>query len=306
MKKITIGQTGLETPQLAVGCMRLGALEEKKAQAFVDSALEMGANFFDHADIYGGGVCESVFAKAIQMSPSVREKVIIQSKCGIVPGRMFDFSKKHILESVDGILSRLDTEYLDILLLHRPDALMEPEEVADAFRVLKASGKVRHFGVSNQDPMTIELLSKYVDEPLACNQLQLSITNSTMLSQSMNINMLDNPAIDRDNGIRVYCRLKGITIQAWSPLQHGMFEGPFIGSPKFSALNKKLEEVAAKHEASPTAIAFAWIARLPEKVQPVTGTTNPERLKECIKGMGIELSREDWYGLYLAAGHRLP
>jgi predicted oxidoreductase len=306
MKTINLGKTSLKVPQIAVGCMRIGGLDAANAELFVKTALELGANFFDHADVYGGGACESVFSKAIGMNASVREKIFIQSKCGIVPGKMFDFSKNHILESVDGILSRLGTDYLDVLLLHRPDALMEPEEVAEAFDGLESSGKVRNFGVSNQDPYTIELLKTCVRQPIACNQLQLSIANATMISQPMNLNMLDGPAVDRDNGVRAYCRINGITVQPWSPFQHGMFEGPFIGNPKFKELNLKLEELASKYGATPTALALAWIVRLPDKMQPVTGTMNPDRLRECVKGIEVELSREDWYSIYLAAGYRLP
>ncbi|MDR2903952.1 MAG: aldo/keto reductase, partial [Clostridiales bacterium] len=220
MKTIQLGKSGLQVPTLAVGCMRINGLEKQEAERFVQTAMAEGANFFDHADIYGKGVCEEVFAEAAHMTAAVREKMILQSKCGIRPGA-FDFSKEHILASVDGILKRLKTDYLDILLLHRPDALVEPEEVAEAFDKLHAAGKVRHFGVSNQNPMQIQLLQKYVKQPIQANQLQLSITNATMISQGHHVNMLDDAAVNRDGSILDFCRLNDITIQPWSPFQYG-------------------------------------------------------------------------------------
>lgn len=307
MKTMKLGNTSLEVPVLAVGCMRLNGLDSAEAERFVQTALENGANFFDHADIYGGGECESIFADAIHMNDDIREQIMLQSKCGIRPDiGTFDFSKEHILNSVDGILSRLKTDYLDILLLHRPDALVEPEEVAEAFDQLESSGKVRHFGVSNQNPMQIELLKKVVKQPLVANQLQLSITNANMISNGINVNMENNAAINRDGSILDYCRLHDITIQPWSPFQYGFFEGVFLGSDKFPELNRKIDEIAEKYSVSNTTIAIAWLLRHPAKMQPVTGTTNVERLKDCIKGGDISLTREEWYEIYRAAGNILP
>ena len=215
MRSIRLGTSTLEVPVVAVGCMRINALDKPAAERFLQTALEEGANFFDHADIYGGGKCEEIFSDALNMNADVRERVILQSKCGIRHGS-FDFSKEHILDAVEGSLKRLKTDYLDVLLLHRPDALVEPEEVADAFSQLRRSGKVRHFGVSNQKPMQIELLKKYVQEPLVANQLQLSITNATMISNGVNVNMENDAAVDRDGSVLDYCRLHDITIQPWS------------------------------------------------------------------------------------------
>ncbi|WP_138493332.1 aldo/keto reductase [Paenibacillus pinistramenti] len=306
MKKIKLGTSSLEVPVVAVGCMRINSLDKNEAERFVQSSLELGANFFDHADIYGGGTCEEIFAEAVHMSPSVRENLILQSKCGIRPGIAFDFSKEHILNSVDGILKRLNTEYLDVLLLHRPDALVEPEEVAEAFDQLESSGKVRHFGVSNQKPMQIELLKKYVKQPLVANQLQLSITNANMISNGINVNMEVHSSIDRDGSILDYCRLHDITIQPWSPFQYGFFEGVFLGNEKFPELNKKIDEIAAKYSVSNTTIAIAWLLRHPAKMQPVTGTMNTERLADCVKAGEVVLTREEWYEIYMAAGNILP
>ena len=305
MRTIKLGTSTLEVPVIAVGCMRINSLDKAGAERFVRTALEEGANFFDHADIYGSGVCEEIFADAIHMNDDIREKIILQSKCGIRKG-MFDFSKQHILEAVDGILKRLKTDYLDVLLLHRPDALVEPEEVAEAFDLLENSGKVRHFGVSNQNPMQMQLLKRWVKQAIVANQLQLSITNANMISNGINVNMENSPAINRDGSILDYCRLNDITIQPWSPFQYGFFEGVFIGSDKFPELNQKLDEIAAKYQVSSTTIALAWILRHPAQMQPVTGTMNIDRLKDCCKAAHIHLTREEWYEIYRAAGNVLP
>ncbi|BAB07646.1 aldo/keto reductase family oxidoreductase [Halalkalibacterium halodurans] len=305
MRTIKLGSSSLEVPVVAVGCMRINAISKKEAERFVQTALEQGANFFDHADIYGGGECEEIFADAIQMNEAVREKIILQSKCGIREGR-FDFSKEYILQSVDGILQRLKTDYLDVLLLHRPDALVEPEEVAEAFDLLESSGKVRHFGVSNQNPMQIELLKKFVRQPIVANQLQLSITNATMISSGINVNMENESAINRDGSVLDYCRLHDVTIQPWSPFQYGFFEGVFLGNDLFPELNKKIDELAEKYEVSNTTIAIAWLLRHPANMQPVIGTMNLKRLKDCCKASEIRLTREEWYEIYRAAGNILP
>ncbi|MFC5448836.1 aldo/keto reductase [Paenibacillus aestuarii] len=305
MKTIKLGTSSLEVPVIAVGCMRINSLDSKQAEQFVQTSLELGANFFDHADIYGGGKCEEIFADAIHMNDDIREKIILQSKCGIRKG-MFDFSKEHILESVDNILKRLKTDYLDILLLHRPDALVEPEEVAEAFDLLESTGKVRHFGVSNQNPMQIQLLKKYVKQPIVANQLQLSITNANMISNGINVNMENESAVNRDGSILDFCRLHDITVQPWSPFQYGFFEGVFLDNDKFPVLNEKINEIAAKYEVSNTTIAIAWLLRHPARMQPVTGTMNIERLQDCIKAGDIYLTRQEWYEIYRAAGNVLP
>jgi predicted oxidoreductase len=305
MRTIKLGNSTLEVPVVAVGCMRINSLDKTQAEQFIQTALEEGANFFDHADIYGGGKCEEIFADAIHMNENVREKIILQSKCGIRNG-MFDFSKEHILESVDSILKRLKTDYLDILLLHRPDTLVEPEEVAEAFNILESTGKVRHFGVSNQTPMQIQLLKKSVKQPFVANQLQLSITNATMISHGFNVNMENDAAVSRDEGVLDYCRLNDITIQPWSPFQYGFFEGVFLDNDKFPVLNQKIDEIANKYEVSNTTIAIAWLLRHPAHMQPVIGTMNIDRLKDCCKASDVHLTREEWYAIYRAAGNVLP
>lgn len=306
MKLIPFGKSGLQVPAVALGCMRIKDVSLKEAESLVNASLELGCNFFDHADIYGGGECESFFADAIHMSPSVRENIMIQSKCGIVPGVMYDFSKEHILTSVDGILNRLKTDYLDVLVLHRPDALMEPEEVAEAFDILEGSGKVRHFGVSNQKASQMKLLQKYVKQPLAADQLQFSLTNSSMIQSGLEVNMTTDGAIDRDDSVLDYCRLNDITIQTWSPFQYGFFEGIFLNNEKFPELNLVLNELADKYGVTNTTIAAAWILRHPAKMQLIAGTTKVSRLTEICQAADITLTREEWYRLYLAAGHILP
>ena len=304
MKMIPFGTTGLSVPAVALGCMRLTRLSDEEAKTYVRTALELGANFFDHADIYGGGQSEAIFGRAIRGIP--REKLLIQSKCGIVPGKRYDFSKQHILESVDGSLSRLGVDYLDSLLLHRPDVLMEPEEVAEAFSVLLESGKVRHFGVSNQNPMQMALLEKALPVPISVNQLQLSLTNCTMISQGMEVNMATPNAAARDGYVLDYCRLHGITIQPWSPFQYGMFEGVFLGSEKFPALNAAIDSIAAKYGVTPVTVTVAWLLRHPARFQPIIGSMNLSRIREAIAASDLVLTRQEWYDLYLAAGNILP
>ncbi len=305
MRTIRLGTSTLEVPVVAVGCMRINSLHQAAAERFLQACLEAGANFFDHADVYGGGQCEAKFADAVHMTASVREKVILQSKCGIRQGQ-FDFSQEHIVEAVDGSLRRLQTDYLDVLLLHRPDALVEPEEVAEAFTILEQAGKVRHFGVSNQKPMQIEVLRRFVQQPLVANQLQLSITNATMISNGINVNMENDAAVDRDGSVLDYCRLHEITIQPWSPFQYGFFQGVFLGNDQFPALNQKIDEIASRHGVTNTTIAIAWLLRHPARMQPIIGTMNIDRMRDSCRASEITLTRQEWYEIYRAAGNVLP
>ena len=306
MKTMNLGVSDLQVPVVGLGCMRLSGLSQQEANRYLNICLEEGVNFFDHADIYGGGKCEELFGKALPLNADTREKIILQSKCGIVPGVMFDFSKAHILSAVEGILRRLGTEYLDVLLLHRPDALMEPEEVAAAFDELYTSGKVRHFGVSNQRPYQMALLQKYVKQPLIANQLQLSIPVSNMIAAGLEANTTSDGAFDRDGGVLDYCRLNKITIQAWSPYQMKEWKGPFIDSPQYEKLNALMAELAEKYGTGKTGIATAWILRHPAGIQVLPGTMNADRLRQAARAADITLTRQEWYQLYLAAGHILP
>ncbi|MDD4164581.1 MAG: aldo/keto reductase [Eubacteriales bacterium] len=305
MKTIRLGSSNLQVPQIAIGCWRIHLAGRHDAELYIRTAIEEGAVFFDNADIYGNGKCEEILADSVQMSSSIRDKIIVQTKCGIRKG-YYDFSKKHILDSVDGSLRRLKTDYIDILLLHRPDALIEPEEVAGAFDLLKKSGKVRNFGVSNHNPAQIKLLQKYIKQPLLANQLQFGIAHASMLSTGLNVNMMSDFANDRDGGVLDFCRLNDITIQAWSPFQYGFAEGVFLDNENFAPLNKKINELAEKYSVKNTTIALAWILRHPAKIQPIIGTMKIDRLRDCIKALDICLTREEWYGIYLAAGNKLP
>ncbi|EAG9433051.1 aldo/keto reductase family oxidoreductase [Listeria monocytogenes] len=305
MKRITIGNSALTASEISLGCMRMADLSKEDANKVINTALENGIDFFDHADIYGGGKSEEIFADAIDMNATVREKMILQSKCGIRQG-FFDFSKEHIISSVEGSLKRLKTDYLDTLLLHRPDTLFEPEEVAAAFTELEKSGKVRHFGVSNQNPGQIELLKKYVDQELIANQLQFSIMHTGMIDTGFNVNMTIDPSLDRDGGILEYSRLNNMTIQAWSPFQYGFFEGVFLDNDKFPELNKVIDKIATDKGVTNSAIAVAWIQRHPASFQTVVGTMNPGRIADIAKASDVTLSREEWYEIYRAAGNQLP
>ncbi|HEO0301797.1 TPA: aldo/keto reductase [Streptococcus agalactiae] len=300
-----IGQTGIQATRIALGCMRMSDLEGKQAEEVVGTALDLGINFFDHADIYGGGLSELRFRDAIKHLNVNRDKMIIQSKCGIREG-YFDFSKEYILSSVDGILERLGTEYLDFLILHRPDVLVEPEEVAEAFTKLRAEGKVKHFGVSNQNRFQMELLQSYLDEPLAVNQLQLSPAHTPMFDAGLNVNMLNKASIEHDDGIVDYCRLKRVTIQAWSPFQIDLSRGLFVNHPDYKELNETIAKLAKNYNVSSEAIVIAWILRHPAQIQAIVGSMNPSRLKEIDKANDIALTREEWYDIYRSAGNILP
>ena len=305
MKYIKVPYTDINASEISLGCMRISGMTNQEISTLIHTAMDEGINFFDHADVYGGGKCEEKFSEALDMNSSLREKMILQTKVGIRQGS-FDFSREHILEAVDGSLKRLRTDHLDVVLLHRPDALVEPEEVAEAFTILETSGKVKYFGVSNQNPMQIELLCKFVKQKIHFNQLQLSITNTGMIDAGINVNMQINHSVDRDGSILDYCRLKDIIIQPWSPFQFGFFDGVFLDNPKFPKLNQKINVIAADKGVTNTAIAIAWLLRHPAHMQPIIGTTNPQRVKDSCQASGIALTREEWYAIYLAAGSKLP
>lgn len=289
-----------------IGCMRMCNIDKKTAEEVINTSLEHGLNYFDHADIYGGGESERIFAKAACLTPKKREQMIIQSKCGIVPGVMYDLSKDYILKSVDGILSRLETEYLDVLLLHRPDPLVQPEEVAEAFSILHGSGKVRNFGVSNHSPEQIALLQKYVPFKIGIDQLQYSIKHAGLVSQGMHVNMVGEEVNYYGGGIIEYCRMNDIQLQAWSPLQYGMFAGSFINNSLFPELNNKLCEIAESRNVSPSAIALAWILRHPAGITPISGSMNPKHIVQSLDAVNVNLSKEEWYSILLSAGYTLP
>ncbi|MFD2252945.1 aldo/keto reductase family oxidoreductase [Lactococcus formosensis subsp. bovis] len=303
MKKIQIAD--MQASQIILGCMRI--IEPgKNPVKVIETAYENGINFFDHADIYGAGQCETVFAEALAQTSIRREDIYLQSKCAIRPGVAFDFSKEHIIKSVEGSLQRLQTDYLDTLLLHRPDTLMEPEEVAEAFHELEKSGKVRYFGVSNQNPMQVELLKTAVKQPLLFNQLQFGLKHTEMIDAGLNVNIPNQASHMQDGSVLEYSRINKMTIQAWSPFQHGYFDGPFVGNDKFPELNKKLEKYAEKYNLTPSGIAIAWINRHPAGMQTIIGTMTEQRILEVTNASDLVLSRNEWYDLYMAAGNILP
>lgn len=304
MKQVNLGPNEIGAPAVVLGCMRI--TEAQDPVAVIETAMENGINFFDHADIYGGGTCEEIFAKAFKETQYKREDIFLQSKCGIVPGVMYDFSKEHIIKSVEDSLQRLNVDYLDSLLLHRPDTLMEPEEVAAAFDQLAAAGKVKYFGVSNQYSRQIELLQKYLRQPLIINQLQFGVMHTGMVDFGLHVNMTDPRSVDHDDGVLEFSRMNDMTIQAWSPYQYGFFEGVFVDNDKFPELNKVLQEMVDKYQTTKTGIASAWILRHPANMQVIAGTMNLGRIEEIAKASEVVLSRKDWYAIYLAAGNDLP
>ena len=307
MKMIKLGNTDLEVPVIGLGCMRLTELERWDIPKYIWHCISLGVNFFDHADVYREGECERLFGESLKEIGIPRDQVILQSKCGIVPRVMYDSSYENIIRSVDGTLQRLGTDYLDVLLLHRPDALVEPEEVARAFDELKSSGKVRYFGVSNTTPMEMELLKKYMKQPLVLNQLQFSLEQSQLVDQAIYLNnKTTDMSFARDDSVLDYCRLHDITIQAWSPLQHGMISGSFIDNPDFPEINAALAASAEAHGLSKAAIAMAWILRHPAKMQAIAGTMNPQHMAEIAAGTDFKMSREEWYKIYLGSGKFLP
>ena len=309
MKTIKIPQSDLTISSVVLGLMRIAKMSDAEIRTLFDGAVDAGVTMIDHADVYGGAphVCEARFGEAVKLSAADRGRILIQTKAGIRPG-YFDFSSEHIIEAVNGSLKALRTDYIDVLLLHRPDTLVEPEDVAKAFDTLHAAGKVRHFGVSNQTPGQIELLKSAVRQPMLFNQVQLSIAHANLFAQGIAVNMdgLDQ-SISRDVGLLDYSRLKGMTLQAWSPVQKGFFEGVFIGDREsYAELNDVMDELAKKYAVTPTGIAIAWITRHPANLQVVLGTTKPERVRESAAGSDMTLTREEWYRLFRAAGHTLP
>lgn len=308
MRYITLGQDDKELSEIVLGMMRIEDKSVKEVEELVETALSVGINAFDLADIYGRGRCEELLGLVLKNRPDLREKMWIQSKCGIRIEEFtyFDFSKDYIIKSVDGILQRLKIDHLDSLLLHRPDALMESDQVAEAFDLLYKQGKIRNFGVSNQNPMMMELLKKDVKQLLAVNQLQLSAAFTPGFESGFHVNMEDSQAAMRDGSIFEYCKLHDVVIQAWSVLQFGYFKGNFVGNEKFQALNQVLDRLAIKYGVTPSTIAISWILRYPAKMQAVVGTTNPKHLREVSQAANFSLTRKEWYEIYLAAGNNLP
>ncbi len=304
MRQLTLGGK-LPASQVALGMMRSKDLSHADLDRLIREALSLGINFFEHADVYAGGLCEEKFGALLAETPSLRGQMTLQTKCGMRPG-MLDFSKEHILQSVEGSLRRLHTDTIDLLALHRPDILVEPEEVAEAFDLLHSQGKVRYFGVSNHTSGQIALLQKYLRQPLLVNQMQLSLMHTPMINAGLHANLYDESAPDRDGGVLDYCRLHDINIQAWSPFQYGFFKGVFIDNPDFPEVNAAMADLAAQYGVDKTAIAVAFLHRHPAGIQTVAGTTNVTRLHSLAAASRFTLTRAEWYRLYLAAGNKIP
>lgn len=302
MKNILIGKQ-MSASSIAYGCMHLAELDEKTAQNHLMIALEAGINFFDNADIYGGGKSEEVFGKAFDHSQ--RDDVYIQSKCGIRKG-FYDFSATHIISSVENSLRKMKLDYLDCLLLHRPDALMENEEVAGAFDKLFNEGKVKNFGVSNFKPMQIEYLKKAVNVPLVINQLQFGLAHTGMIDSGIHVNMKTEASFDHDGSVLEYSRINDMTVQAWSPFRNGTKKEFIIGNPELPEMNECLNKFALIYDKSPSAVALAWILRHPANMQVIIGTTKTARLLDMCTADEIEMSREEWYEIYRSAGNIIP
>lgn len=305
MKYYEIPNSNLIVSKLALGCMRLAELSFEEAEKLIYTAREWGINVFDHADIYGNGKSETIFGEVLKKNPTLRKQIIIQTKCGIKEG-YYDSSEEHILASVNASLERLNTDYLDVLLIHRPDALTDFSEVAKAFKILRGEKKVKYFGVSNMNSIQIEILQKHLPNKLIFNQLHFNVVHSLMIDEIFNVNIANDYAVNRTGDILDYMRINDITMQAWSPLQISLTKGTYLDHPDYLKLNQKLHEIGTKYGISPAAVAVAWILRHPAQIQVVVGTTKLASLRELVKAVDIELTKEEWYDLYLSVGKKLP
>lgn len=325
MHTLALPNTTLTISRLCAGCMGLGGTWDdapsttehvQQADHFVKAALELGITFFDHADIYTRGKAEEVFGRVLRATPGLRDRLVLQSKCGIrwkdtPPGtpQRFDFSHDYILASVEGILRRLGTDRLDILLLHRPDVLWEGEEIARAFTTLHQAGKVRYFGVSNQNRFQMEALQSYLAFPLVANQLEMNLLHSGFAEVGISFNQRAPAYPDGWEGVMEYCRLKQVSLQAWSPVARGLLSGGNEAAldEKGRATVRLLTAMGRDRGVAPEAIALAWLLRHPAKIVPVLGTTRPARLAAAAKSVEVTLSREEWYRLFeTARGASMP
>ncbi len=327
MSTLDYPSSGHPASRIALGCMHFGGNRGRgemdktenlrTGRKALETALEEDINFFDHADIYSGGDSEEVFGELIKEMRLPRDSMLIQTKCGIRfngdPGaddpHRYDFSEEHILRSVEGSLRRLGTDRIDILLLHRPDALMEPEEIAAAFAKLHASGKVRAFGVSNHTPPQMELLRDALPFPLVANQVEINLLKTSLIDAGI-VSAGREPALGHPaDGSLEYHRLHGIVTQAWAPLAYGYLSGrnPDTDDPRIQPTAALVRELADARGVPAEAIVIAWLLRHPAKIHPIIGTRDPARIRACAKSTDVRLTREEWYRLYLAGrGTSLP
>lgn len=284
------------------------------ADAAIDAALEIGITYFDHADIYTLGKAETVFGKLLQNRPSLREKIVLQSKAGIrlkegpMNSSIYDFSQKYLIQQVDVILKRLQTDYLDVFMLHRPDPLMHPAEVASTFRILKEAGKVKKFGLSNMSMHQISTIQQYCDEPLVANQIELSLAHSLVVDAGVMVNRDNTHDFNGVEGLLAYMQQHKMAIQAYSALAGGRYTGNTkLASKEDKKTTELINQTAEKYNTTSTSILLAWLFKIPGTIQPIVGTTNPDRIKACKDAIAIELSREDWYNLWInARREKLP
>jgi len=318
-EKLNIANTDIEHFPIIYGCAELGggwnhedlsAEDRVRSRDAIFAAIDAGYDFFDHAGVYCHGKSETVFGEWLSDNQSLRDRITVQTKCGIrfaeseSPWSVnrYDFSADHILASVESSLRRLQTDRIDILLLHRPDPLAEPEEIARAFDLLQTSGKVRFFGVSNHSEAQILWLETALRQKLVVNQLQLSLAHPALIQSGVLINQAV-PAAPGD-GLLPYCQRAGISLQAWSPLDRGRVCGGDLGGEdvsRFAPIQHLVGTIAESRGVSPEEIALAWILRHPAGIAPVLGTRNPERIRVCAGAVKVKLSREEWYALFTAA-----
>ncbi len=295
-----------EQQRLILGCMRLNKLSQNEADRYLNHVIDKGITYFDHSDVYADGECERIFGRFLKNNPGVRDKIIIQDKTCIISGKMYDASYDHIMSAVDKQLKDLGTDHMDVLLLHRPDALLEPEEVNRAFNELKKSGKVLNFGVSNFYSGQIELLQRELDEKLKFNQIQFGPAKAELVTDSMMTNMIQKNGSNRYSETLDYCRLNEMRMQSWSPLQWGNIEGCFFSNPDYKELCAKLSEIGDKYGVDKAAIAVAFNLRHPANMQVILGTMNEKHFDQMIEALNIKLSRDEWYQIMLSAGYPLP
>ncbi|WP_040515653.1 aldo/keto reductase [Paraglaciecola polaris] len=308
---------------LAYGCMGLGGGWDAKpvsraniAQAndCVNTALESGINFFDHADIYTLGKAEQVFGEVLAQRPELRKRIYIQSKCGIrfsddQGPKRYDLSADWIRESVEGSLRRLNTDYLDVLMLHRPDPLMQAEEIARVFDELRSAGKVHYFGVSNMHHHQIAYLQQALDAPLVANQIEASLLKQDWIDEGVYAGNSDGQDINFNAGTLEYCRREHMQLQSWGSLAQGLYSGRAVSDKSEAVIRTSVlvAKLAAAYNVSPEAIVLAWLIRHPANIQPVIGSTDCGRIAGASQAGNITLSREHWYALYESAkGMELP
>ena len=312
MRYMNLGQSRFRASRVALGVMRIDQKSREEARTIVETAMNAGVDFFDTADCYHAGASSRALGQALKDLSVDRDSVGIQTKFGIFRNpdsdqiTRYDFSKDHLLKALDEELVNLQTDHVDFVLLHRPDTLVDLDDLAEAFNELQSSGKVRHFGVSNVNPMQVELLQSAVSQRLEVNQLQFGLGHTGMVDQEIHVNMGDDPSLDHDGGLLAYSRLKSMTIQAWSPFQTGYFDGVFLDNPRYPELNAELDKLAKQHGVAKSAIAVAWILRHPAGIQVLLGSMNPGRITQMAAGADVDLTAQEWYDLYLSAGHDLP